>query len=336
MSNIVSIKSFLSRNDEGAEYRRIIGLLLEGIALHAVEADRDDYDSFGMTIRDIEARLAKETSVSALFQVAGEVVKLLGEHNRHASAFFKKQGIELQQMVAMLTRAVMDIGASSEQSQVMLAEIETQIENARKVDNIQLLKTQLGECLVTVRREVSRQKTEESDTLRALRRQLGSSHASAEEGFVERDPVTGLPNSAEAEKAIRTCLSSPDNKYLAVAAVGRIQAINARFGYLVGDKILNVFKSSFEKTISGQDRLFRWRGPALVALLERNQTIEQVRSEIRRFADTKLEETLEVGTRSIMMPISATWTVIPVAPPSDGLMRKIEAFLSAQVPREYS
>jgi hypothetical protein len=61
-----------------------------------------------------------------------------------------------------------------------------------------------------------------------------------------------------------------------------------------------------------------------------------VRTEMRRFADIKLEKTIEVGQRTVLIPISAGWSVFPVAPPMDALLKKVEAFTAAQIPRDYA
>jgi hypothetical protein len=72
-----------------------------------------------------------------------------------------------------------------------------------------------------------------------------------------------------------------------------------------------------------------------LAVLHRAERIDAVRAEIRRFADTKLERTTEVGHRTILIPISATWSLIPIAPPLEALMKQVEVFTAAQVPRDY-
>jgi GGDEF domain-containing protein len=335
---MISIKSYLGLSAEGESYRRIITLLLEGIALHVVEGDKSEWEKFRHDIRKIEEQVAKETSAAELFVIVGAAVRALEDFNRHASRFVKKQSDELQHMVAMLTRTVISIGDSSEHSVSKLKDIEKKIESTREVEDIQLLKLRLGECLESVREESLRQKTESTDTLQTLRRQIENSQVGAPAPGVapDVDAVTGLPNSAEAEKAVRMSLLSPKNKFVVVAAVGRIQAINARFGFAVGDEILNAFKAHFETTLARRDRLFRWRGPALIAVLDREEPLEHVRTEMRRLGDTKLQKTIEVGSRTVMMPISASFSVFAATPPADALIKKIEAFLAAQIPRDSS
>jgi hypothetical protein len=59
-----------------------------------------------------------------------------------------------------------------------------------------------------------------------------------------------------------------------------------------------------------------------------------VRTEIRRFAEAKLEKTAEVGNRTVLLPISASWSIFAVTPPLEELLKKMEAFTAAQASRE--
>ena len=81
-----------------------------------------------------------------------------------------------------------------------------------------------------------------------------------------------------------------------IAVCSRVQAVNARFGYTVGDRMLGAFAEHFKKGLSARDQLFRWQGPVLVVLLERAERIERVRTEIRQFADVRLTRPPRLGS----------------------------------------
>jgi GGDEF domain-containing protein len=117
--------------------------------------------------------------------------------------------------------------------------------------------------------------------------------------------------------------------------VNRVQAVNARFGYSIGDQVLAAAAQQFREGLAAHDKIFRWQGPALLAVLNRNQEIDSIRSEVRRFAEKKKEKTFLIGSRSVLLPISTSWTVLPVGQTYDVLMRKIEIFTAAQVAHDY-
>jgi diguanylate cyclase (GGDEF)-like protein len=258
------------------------------------------------------------------------------DYNRRTSKVIHRQNGELQNMVSMLTQTVITIGSSGESSVNKLQDIEKSIERVRMLEDMQLLKLRLGECLEAVRAEALRQKTDGQNTLEVLKKELENTRdrVGTVAANVELDASTGLPSKKEALKAIQAVVASPHNKFLVIAVVSRVQAVNARFGYAVGDRVLTTFAEHFRKNLGAQDQVFRWHGPAVIAVLERAERLETVRTEIRRFAEAKLEKTAEVGNRTVLLPISASWSIFSVAPPMEELLKKMEAFTAAQTPRE--
>ena len=339
-SRLISLKSFLFREgdeESAAGYWRIIDLLVQAITLHSVEGDKADHERFRQEMDQFAARLTPAEPVAELLVVVGGVVKTLEEYNRRTSKFVHQQNVELQNIVAMLTQTIITIGASSEASSVKLHKIEKSIEGARMIEDIQMLKVRLGECLEAVREEAIRQKAESRGTLEALQKEVEVSRQriGPPGGQVDLDSATGLPGKREAEEAIQQALTGNEQKLLLVAVINRVQAVNARFGYAVGDQVLVSAAEHFRKHLSANDRLFRWHGPALVAVLERAERIDQVRAEVRRFADAKLDKTIEIGPRSVLIPISANWSVFAITPPWEGLLKRVETFTAAQMPKEY-
>jgi len=337
---MISLRTYLFRDtDEDAEssYRKIIGLFLQGIASHAVEGDQTDYQRFREDLDKCEKGLTTETPMSELLVIVGGALRAMEDYNQCTSKFLRRQSSELQHMISMLTETVITIGDTSERSVSRLQDIEKAMDRSRLVEDIQLLKLRLGECLESVRDEAMRQKKEGQSVLQTLKKELevsqdrvGSFRLSS-----EPDAATGLPGKAEAEKALQAAMASPGGKFLVIAVCSRVQAVNARFGHAVGDQVLAAFAEHFVKGLSPRDRLYRWQGPALLALLERTERLDRVRTELRQFADLKLEKTIVVGQRTVLIPISAVWSVFPVTPPMDSFLKQIEAFTAAQIPRDY-
>jgi len=332
---MISLRPYLfgdKSKDADVEYRRIIGLFLQGIALHAVEGNESDYGPFRTDIDELAKQITPDTAMSQVLVVVGGALRVMEEFNRRTSKVIQRQNHELQNMVSMLTQTVISIGSSGEASVNKLQDIEKSIEHARVVDDMQLLKLRLGECLEAVREEALRQKTDGQSTLDTLKKELDTSRDRVRSvaAGADLDAATGLPGKKEAIKAIQTAVASPHNKFLAIAVVGRLQAVNARFGNVIGDQVLATFVEHFKKHLLA-DRVFRWQGPAMIAVLEREGRLDKVCAEIRAFADAKLEKTVEVGARTVMLPISANWTIFPVSPPVEALLKKLDAFTAAQI-----
>jgi GGDEF domain-containing protein len=332
-----SLKGYFSREPEadGVQHR-ITSLFLEGIARHAVEGDKADYERFREDMDKCSASLSPVTPTSELLVLVGGALRTMEDYNQRTSKFVHRQSTDLQHMVSMLTQALITVGSSSEHSVNRLQDIEKSLEGTHVVKDIQTLKLRLSECLEAVREEAKRQKQDGQSALVTLQQELGSSgeHLDTPPIAPETDAVTGLAGTVEAERAIRTALVSPADKFLLVAVCSRVLAFNARFGYAVGDRVLAALAEQFRKGLSARDQVYRWHGPVLVALLERTEPIDRVRAEIRSFADTRLEKTIEVGQRTVLLPISATWVVFPVEPPLPVFLKQMELFTAAQLRRE--
>lgn len=337
---MISIRDYLfatpaADKDAEATYRRVIGLLLRGISLHAVEGEKSDYDKFRADIANMELETG-ELRPEDLLVVAGTTMRAIEEYNQRTSRFVRRQAVEMQKMIAMLTETIISLGAGTDQSADRLHEIEKRLESASALEDVESLKASLSECLKNVREEALRQKAEGEKTVKKLREQLTTARDSVATSVQPKDldKLTGLPSYDEALKAIQAALASPKRTYVVTAVVSRVQAINTRFGYAVGDRMLKVFCEHFQNGLGQKDAIYRWRGPVLIALLERDGTIDQVRGEIRRFADVKHETMLEIRSRTVLMPISAGWAVFAAVHPAEGLIRKIDHFISTQISKE--
>jgi GGDEF domain-containing protein len=336
---MISLKSYLSRpsdRDLESAYRRMLDLFLQAVSLHAVEGDKREYERFRADMDAFAGRLASELSIADRFLVVGEILRALEDYNRQTSKFLRVQNAELQKMIAMLTQTVIAVGANSETSVAKLQEIEKALEQWQMLEDIHAIKAQLGECLLSVRGEAQRQKAEAQVTLESLQQEVAHSQGLLAGGpaALRRDPATNLLDKSEAERALRRAVSSPDI-FVLVAVVSRVQAVNARFGYSIGDQILCVAAENIRAGLSADDKLFRWHGPGLLALLTRQGDLLSVRNELRRFIEQKLEKNFVIGSRAIMLPVSTSWAVFPLVPPIEATLRKIEIFTSAQVSHDY-
>jgi hypothetical protein len=166
---MISLKSYFSREPEAeTSYRRIIGLFLQGIALHAVEGEKAEFEQFRDEMDRCSATLSPATPTSELLVVVGGALRAMEDYNHRTSKFVRRQSTELQHIVSMLTEALIAVGSSSEQSISRLQNIEKSIESTQAVEDIQILKLRLKECLEAVHEEAQRQKQDGQSALVTL------------------------------------------------------------------------------------------------------------------------------------------------------------------------
>jgi len=112
--------------------------------------------------------------------------------------------------------------------------------------------------------------------------------------------------------------------------IDRMQILNLRYGRDVGDQILFEFAAMTQQLLTVEDRLFRWGGPALLAIMRRpGASIGSVRSEVGRIMQTKLEHMIQTPSRSVMIPITARWSLFPVMAAPRLMYQKLDSFAAS-------
>ncbi len=316
---------------EAEELLRVVRLLLQGIALHSVEGDLEDHARFRADMKAMLDALEAAPSAPALLVTTGRVLKTLEDYNHSVTRFVRAQGAELQHMISMLTRTVTALGTGSERSLTRLREIEGQLEKASVLDDVRMLKLRMEQCLEGIRDEAKRQKAESSQTVEVLKQEIQQSQERMRSVTGPRlDEVTGLPSRAEAEAAMAEAAQAGRSAFAVLFVVDRVSVINARFGYAVGDRVLRIYLDELKPRIGSRDRLFRWNGPALLAILERPDALEKVRDQLRSVVPKKGEHTIQLPQRTVLLPVSATWTVFAIAHPIERLAQQIDSFVASQ------
>lgn len=331
--SFVTLQRYLLRGDDKQEVatRRVIALLLQGISLHAVEGEPADAAQFRSDMERIQASLDEEASPDVLLVSAGAAVQALQAYNQRTAIFIKRQSNDFRKMIAMLAETIITIGTGNQQALTNLKDIELKLEGAGALEDVESVKQKLDECLQSVREEAARQKLQSEAAIQNLQRSLDDVQNSMSGGS-NLDAATGLPGREAAERAMQEAMKAPGRKYIATFVVSRLQAINARFGYAVGDEVIRVCKEHLEKNLSKSDRLFRWQGPTLLALMERPEPIDRVRNDIKRIAEVRIEKTFTIQGRTVLLPISVTWSAVGLIPPLANMVKQIQTFVASQSP----
>lgn len=330
---MLSLKSFLNATEGEVALRKVVSLLLERIGSSAVRGEGTEYDEFCIEMNDIRERLSNELSADHLVILGGCASQTLENYNVRIAALVRKQAAELQSVVAMVTETAMKIGGENSRSAQRLQEIGNKFEKAGSFDDLKTLKAHLGECLNSFRDEVQRQKLESDKAIRSLQREVGQRPVEIGTPSTDApDPITGLPRQAAAVQALQAAAESGMRVYVVAIVIKGAHSVNQRFGFEIGDRMLRTFKENLGKQLSPKDKLFRWDGPALLALMDRPEPVSQVRTQIRRILDARLEQNFNVEGRSVLIPITADFLIFQLMPPTAMALKQIHRFVGGLAP----
>lgn len=296
------------------DYIRYIQALLTGLSIHALEEDPNQLRDFRDQIASITDSLDTQSSDEDLLVATGKALRILGEYNQSVAETRKKQADEFRLMLVMMTGTLAFLTASSETSVGQLHTIERKLQRAATLEDARQLRAQIADCLTVVRSESARIQSESTARLKSLQAEVERVSSLAKMGLFDSstDPVTGLPARGQAEQAIAARMAAGQEQVLAVFIVDRLAAINLRFGRATGDDILRLVAQQLAKRLSGAT-LFRWSGPAILAILEIATTPEAAENQAKLAGAMSLEKSVEAQSRSVLLPIHCVCRVHRVA-----------------------
>jgi diguanylate cyclase (GGDEF)-like protein len=329
-SDVISIRKLMSQPDVEAPLLRVIQLLLQGIRLHAIEGRPEDRERFREALTSVSQAVDSEHDGQEILVHAGAAIRALQDYNQRTGEYLGAQAKELQTIVKMLTATIATISRSGDENVRQLGEIERQVLSATQAGDVRHVRAKLAECLDQIRREAVRQREETSTIVDQLSQDMDRTFQKSGGQAGEADEVTKLPGRSAAEDALAAACQAEKPAFVAVMWVDRIKTYNLRFGHKVGDEVLHHFADWIGKRLRPEDRLFRWSGPTLVALLPRANRIEIVRQEMERTIAAPFEYTVQTASRGVLLPVSSRWALFPMMASARLLFHKIDSFANVQ------
>jgi GGDEF domain-containing protein len=319
---LTSDKRHLVKSEEEAAYRRVIRMLLDGISVSAVSLDSGTRRNFRKRIGEIRQEMAVETTVVTLLVNAGAAVETIREYSRETNRLLHVHSAEMQDMMAMLTHTMVEIGGVGETAVARLRKLGDELEDATEMDAVSSLKDRLRECLGAIRTEAKLQETDADRMVQGLRQEV-----SRKQGL---DPVTGLPGEAAAQAQFLSAIREGAPKHAAVFVLVSSRLINLRFGRPAGNEAIRLLKRFLAEQLDSGDILFRWSGPAIVAVLAGTEPFERVHDRLNRFLDKPVERSVDVSGQADSIPLSIAWSAFPLSVPLAVPNRQIHDFIAAQ------
>ncbi len=268
---------------------------------------------------------------------------------RVAVAIHKERG----ELFHILTGTVRHLSTATEESLQRLDELEEEIACALELEEIQCLKPKLAECLDQICRETgSRKTTSGAGESREDQGVRAPNHAALEidqkpagaRPAPALDPVTGLPERRAAEAAVERAYRLKIPITPAVIVIDSLPTINMRFGRGTGDTLLHIFADHVKQTLEPEDELYRWTGPAFVALLAgRGARLPGKTGRHRggfehegftRLLEQKFEHTVQTASRDIHLSPAKRWIMLAFESMPDTLFHQIDSFISPALLRE--
>jgi GGDEF domain-containing protein len=323
---MISFKKYLTQEKEDVTswLIRIVILLLEASALHAVEYDPEEYAVFRRQMRETIDKFEQTTESRDTLIIAGEAVKLVQMYNQSVERFIKNLNAERQGIIGAMTESILKLVNTSETAGQTLRKIGKELSAACQLQDVRLLKSKLKDCLERICEEAGLHEE------RASKLKTPAGHALL--ALSPKDQVTGLPGLRNAEARIKEIAEGEGLGYVVALFVKNLDSVNRRIGFAAGDEILALIGQKAGRFLLPEDQLFRWRGPCFVALIERSENHDHVLAEAAKIASFRVEKEIESEGRNLFFKASIAWALIPIHDGSDSgeVSRKIDIFAAGQ------
>jgi GGDEF domain-containing protein len=302
--DLVSLKGIL-RNGKpaAADYVRSLQTLLAGISRYTINGREDELAAFRETLLRLSSEIREQSPVADLDKTVAASLEHLRDYNDRFSKLNAGKIAELKSVMRTMTETITFLSESRTRSVHQLQFVERAMEQSVQLDDIRLLRSKLTSCLDIVREETVRIQTESKAHSEAVGAHLARPQTDVEPPprFGSMDQVTGLPSRKLAEQALSDAVSGTQDFVLALFIVNRLPGINARYGREIGDEVMLRVSNHFAQHLASSTLLYRWSGPALVAIAETHGKEQDIRAAWTKTASQKHEFSLDSQQRSIFV-----------------------------------
>ena len=143
---------------------------------------------------------------------------------------------------------------------------------------------------------------------------LGGRGESVSKTETQIDKPTGKGDTLRDQviRAIANRVESNKSNYGVVLVLSQFDMFRMRYGVTSAERLLHALSAQVMKTLPPEDRLYQWSNRALVALCERNSSLDEVRLEMTALCSRRVDYFLNAPGRSALVTLSATWTLLPL------------------------
>ncbi|MEI9811346.1 MAG: diguanylate cyclase [Acidobacteriota bacterium] len=297
-------------------------LIIKAAADRVVTCGDADVESYRTLVRGSLDQLRDPSSPSHILITAGGLSQAISHHavetQRRVDALLGDIGGTVQIFLEHLQKLYTDSAP-----QGIVTQLRSDLEAAIRTGKIGEARGPASQRLVELlqhaeekRRQSLELTSKLQDRITILEQTVGSRTSAPGSIGTTANPLdasTGLPMRAEAEETLRRYLDGPDQAFAAVFYLHRMALTNARFGEAIGNQVILFCSQHIATTITRvHDSLFRWQGPAFVAIIERPESQLAVTTDVQRIISSPLSRFFETPSRSVYLPIKVTADVVPL------------------------
>ncbi len=299
-----------TRRADAAARNHALAALMQGVVLNAVPCTDGDLAAFIDSMVDLTHQVDAEATPERVATIVDAAVSAMSDQNRAAldyAAGRDRELEELRRIVGVFAGFVARSGFASRET----------VSAVQEITGLPLVK--LPGRLPAKQPAAPPALSKGFGELAALRVRLSGCLEKALEvanqaaALEADDAVTGLGGPGAALGELAAQWGRRKGVWAVVFGIERMTSINARFGFQAADELLSKLSAHLRENLSGTDRLFRWRGPHLMAVIERDPAYGPPRIEMSRLAAWRTEHSIVLRHRDALVAVSVMWEIFPLS-----------------------
>jgi GGDEF domain-containing protein len=316
-------KPVAAGEDMAAVAWREFGRNLVQAAMHSPHLVPEDGAALRQALMAVLDGVKGEPAEEVVRKFGQEAAAELERHNKATQQELSKTLGELRETISALSEGLTKLTGKSEVA-THIAALQTIVTSATSTEELEAGRAQVEGLIELIGRKEDERAQRQQSFVNELQRRIeelekaeSRTGAEAARELVAQAPttdtLTGVPNGVAAREAVLNCQTSDRPPHVAVIHIQCLDVLNARFGQRIGDQIVLTCCQHLASSLCREtDRIFRWRGPAFVVLLDRDDSPAGVGREVSHACNSISSSFFGEPHRSILIPVKMASAMIPI------------------------
>jgi diguanylate cyclase (GGDEF)-like protein len=222
------------------------------------------------TLRRAAERLQDAPSRSDIDEAGATTLTQLDVICRANQLALEERDAALKDVVTTVAGAISGFRGRGERHESSLGKVADQFEALARIGDVNELRRQLHRNVLQLRQSVEEMRRESDDSVRQFESQIQvfEQRLEAARKGSGTDRLTGLGSRREAERQLQKIPKCAKPVCLLLFDIEGFRDINARFGTIFGDKLLQALAHTLKSRFPDEGTLFRWGADEFLVIAE--------------------------------------------------------------------